>query len=120
MCGGGGEGGREVGRSLTSEFLKLPVYMEVKQMETLGCGQPHPPTTTTLQIPKHTYTPMPTHQTSIRKLFFLQLLQSCAAPAFTATICSQSTHAARETFKELILNISIFLNFERKKKKFFH
>ena len=40
VCGVGVGGGR----SLTSQFLKLPVYMEVKQMETLGCGQLHPPT----------------------------------------------------------------------------
>lgn len=51
--GGGGGGGAS---SPTSEFLKLPVYMEVKQMGILGRGCPSTHPTTPPQILKqHTH-----------------------------------------------------------------
>lgn len=113
---GGGGVGAGGGRSPTSEFLKLPVYMEVKQMGTLGCGGPLSTHLTTPSNPQththinlHSHTSMPAHPTSIRQLFFLQLLQSHATASFTATICPQSAHAPCGTFKDVILNISILI-----------
>lgn len=74
--GGEAEGGGSLPNIRVGFFCcflrKLPVYMEVKQMGTLGCVRPIPPTQRPAKSP-NTHTSMPTHPTSIRKLFFLQL-----------------------------------------------
>lgn len=112
----GADGG--AGRSPTLEFLKLPVYMEVKQMGTLGCEIPRQPPQ---QIPVHTqvniqtHKSVPSHPKSIRQLFFLQLSQSHSTASFTATICPQSAHAHCETFSEGKLRQHTLLSLQEKK-----
>lgn len=92
-------------------FLKIPVYMEVKQMGTLGFKQPHLPTRQPPKSPNthkyiYTNTSMPSHHISMKKPFFHQLLQSHEVATFSATICPQSAHAACVTSNEVIPNNS--------------
>ena len=82
---------------------------------TLSTHPPNQPTNPLKSPNTHTHTHTHTHKhtfthinanspTSIRKLFFFQLLQSHATASFTATICPQSAHARCESF---VLSVSI-------------
>lgn len=78
-------------------------------MGTLGYGQPllstnPPPPNPQTRTHAQTHT---THPSSLRQLFFLELLQSHAVASFTATICPRAAHTPCETFKVVTLNVYI-------------
>lgn len=98
---GGRVRGVRVGKSLhdiVEFFVKLPVYMEVRQMGTPGCGRPIPSMRQASQIRKHTHSHI-IFKEGCFFFFFLKLSQSHTATASSATICPQSAQARNEMLK---------------------